>query len=111
MRPLNTNSRVAPNRSHGTIRRKVPWGVTSRMRAPSTPPITPVMIRGGSRRRASGVKAFRYATVLATVPGQTAAVLVALAAMGAIPVKSRAGNDTKLPPPATELMVPVGRSA
>jgi hypothetical protein len=60
----------------------VAWGVTSRMRAPSIPPITPVTMSGGSSRRACGVKAFRYATLLAQVPGQSAAVLVALATIG-----------------------------
>jgi hypothetical protein len=46
------------------------------------------------------------AAALAVVPGHKATVLVAFAGMGAMPVKSSAGNDMKLPPPATELMVP-----
>ena len=71
----------------------------------------PVMTSAGSRWRASGVKAFRYATALATVPGQTAAVFVAFAAMGTIPVKISAGKVMKLPPPATELMAPARTAA
>lgn len=45
------------------------------------------------------------------MPGQTAAVLVALAAMGAMPVKSKAGKEMKLPPPATALRMPAMNAA
>lgn len=38
--------------------------------------------------------------------GKSAAVLVALAAIGAMPVKSNAGKEMKLPPPATALSRP-----
>ena len=38
-------------------------------------------------------------------PGQSATVLVALAIVGATPVKSRAGTVKNVPPPATELLV------
>src|SRR6266571_5460582 len=44
--------------------------------------------------------------MLATDPGQSATVLVALALMGRTPAKIRDGNVMKLPPPATELRVP-----
>lgn len=49
--------------------------------------------------------------MLATVPGHTAAVLVVLARMGGIPVKIKAGKVMKLPPPATELMMPARTAA
>ena len=49
--------------------------------------------------------------MLATVPGQTAAVFVAFAAIGGMPVKIRAGKVMKLPPPATELIVPASTAA
>jgi len=49
--------------------------------------------------------------VLATVPGQTAAVLVALALMGGTPANRSAGKEMKLPPPATELRVPARNAA
>src|SRR3954468_4057777 len=42
----------------------------------------------------------------ATVPGQTAQELVALALMGGMPTKMRAGKATKLPPPATAFNAP-----
>ena len=44
--------------------------------------------------------------MLATEPGHTATVLVALAGMGGTPVKMSAGKEKKLPPPATEFMAP-----
>jgi len=40
-----------------------------------------------------------------------AAVLVAFAEMGAIRVNSSAGNEMKLPPPATEFSAPATRAA
>jgi len=43
---------------------------------------------------------------LPTVPGQMATVLVALAATESSPSQIRVGNDTSVPPPATELMAP-----
>jgi hypothetical protein len=49
--------------------------------------------------------------VLAIVPGQTAAVFVAFAAIGATPLKSNAGNEMKLPPPATEFSAPATNAA
>jgi hypothetical protein len=53
----------------------------------------------------------RYATVLATVPGHTAMVFVAFAGIAGMPVNSSAGNDTKLPPPATEFSSPATSAA
>jgi hypothetical protein len=47
----------------------------------------------------------------AAVPGHSATVLVAFARMGFVPVKSRAGNVMKLPPPATELTRPAASAA
>src|SRR5271166_3151457 len=49
--------------------------------------------------------------MLATCPGHNATVLVAFALTGGMPTKSKAGNETKLPPPATELMAPASRAA
>ena len=37
------------------------------------------------------------------MPSQSASVLVAFAGTGGTPVKSKVGNDMKLPPPATAL--------
>ena len=45
------------------------------------------------------------------LPGQTAAVLVAFALIGGMPLKSSAGKEIKLPPPATELIVPATMAA
>jgi len=49
--------------------------------------------------------------VLATVPGQSAAVLVALALIGGMAVNSSAGNEMKLPPPATAFSAPATNAA
>src|SRR5271166_3563544 len=49
--------------------------------------------------------------MLATCPGHNATVLVAFALTGGMPIKSNAGNETKLPPPATELMAPARSAA
>src|SRR5271156_5035954 len=111
MRGPARKSKVAARSSQGIRWRKVGCGVLSRMRAPMYPPTMPVISSRGRRRRASGGKALREATVLAAVPGKRAAVLVALAAMGAMPVKSRAGKEMKLPPPATALSRPAIRAA
>jgi hypothetical protein len=42
----------------------------------------------------------------AIVPGQSAVVLVALAIVEVTPVNISAGNERKLPPPATEFSAP-----
>jgi hypothetical protein len=44
-------------------------------------------------------------------PGQIATVLVALAVIDGSPKASRAGNETSVPPPATELMAPARKDA
>ena len=49
--------------------------------------------------------------MLAIVPGHIAAVLVAFAEMGAIRTNSSAGNEMKLPPPATEFSAPATKAA
>lgn len=49
--------------------------------------------------------------MLAIVPGHIAAVFVAFAEIGAIRTKSKAGKEMKLPPPATELIVPATSAA
>lgn len=46
-----------------------------------------------------------------TVPGQMATVLVALALMDGRPIQISVGKVTKVPPPATELMVPATNAA
>ena len=51
-------------------------------------------------------RCLRYAPLLAVVPTQSATVLVALAAIGATPLNSRAGKAIKLPPPATAFSAP-----
>src|SRR5271169_1336725 len=49
--------------------------------------------------------------MLATCPGHNATVFVAFALTGGMPMKSKAGNETKLPPPATEFMAPANSAA
>src|SRR5271154_3855545 len=109
MRPVRclpkAKSSVAPSSSHGKTFRKVCAGVLMSRIAPANPPTMLVRMSGIITRR--GMFSFmRYAPPLAVVPTQRASVLVALAGTGGTPVKSRAGNATKLPPPATALMAP-----
>src|SRR5258707_15193763 len=68
-------------------------------------PITLVTGSGIMTRREMS-RCLRYAPVLAVTPTQSATVLVALAAIGAMPLNSRAGKAMKLPPPATALSAP-----
>src|SRR5260221_1450745 len=68
-------------------------------------PITLVTVSGIMTRREMS-RCLRYAPVLAVTPTQSATVLVALAAIGAMPLNSRAGKAMKLPPPATALIAP-----
>lgn len=49
--------------------------------------------------------------MLAIVPGHMAAVFVAFAEIGGIRTKSSAGKEMKLPPPATELIIPATSAA
>src|SRR5271157_2335317 len=49
--------------------------------------------------------------MLPTVPGQMATVLVALAVTDPRPSQIRAGKETSVPPPATELMAPARKAA
>src|ERR1700675_3842671 len=68
-------------------------------------PITLVTVSGIMTRRERS-RCRRYAPELAVTPTQSATVLVALAAIGATPLNSRAGKAMKLPPPATALSAP-----
>ena len=49
--------------------------------------------------------------MLPTVPGQMAAVLVAFAVTESSPSQIRAGKETSVPPPATELTAPAKNAA
>ena len=44
-------------------------------------------------------------------PGQMATVLVAFAIVDGSPTHTSAGNDTSVPPPATELIAPATNAA
>jgi len=48
--------------------------------------------------------------MLLTVAGQMATVLVALAVTEGKPIQIRAGKETSVPPPATELIVPARKA-
>ena len=49
--------------------------------------------------------------MLPTVPGQIATVLVALAVTESRPSQISVGNETRVPPPATELIAPARKAA
>jgi len=84
---------------------KVCAGVLNSKYAPISPPTTLVTMRGTITRR-DMLRRLRYAPPLAVVPTHSATVLLAFAAIGGTPVKSNAGNATKLPPPATAFSTP-----
>ena len=50
-------------------------------------------------------------TMLPSDPGQIATVLVAFAITDGSPIDTSAGNDRRVPPPATELMAPARNAA
>src|SRR5271165_6786762 len=109
MRPVkclpNANSSVAASISQGITCKKVCAGVLISSTAPAMPPTTLVTINGTITRREMRSR-LRYAPPLAVTPIHKASVLVALAATGATPVNSSAGNAMKLPPPATAFSPP-----
>ena len=111
MRPLIMKMRVAISSSQGTSIMKVADGVMSRTQAPSRPPTTPVTVSGTITRRDKLRNSLRYAQTLAGWPGHSATVLVALALTGGMPANNSDGKETKLPPPATELMAPAATAA
>ena len=76
-----------------------------RMIAPSVAPI------GGRQQQPRGQSRFfpeksRYAQPAASEPGVIATALVAFAITGGIPDAIAAGNESSVPPPATELIAP-----
>ena len=89
---------------------KVACGVCNSTTAPAQPPMM-LMVISGTMMRGDFGRRFQYEKTLATEPGQTATVLVALAGMGGTPVKMSAGKEKKLPPPATEFMAPASTAA
>src|SRR6267378_3513148 len=101
----NANSSVAPRSSQGRTCRKVCAGVLINKNAPANPPMTLVITSGIMTRRVM-FSFSRYAPPLAVVPTQRASVFVAFAGMAGTPVRSKAGKETKLPPPATALIAP-----
>ena len=60
----------------------------------------------GNQQACGTFSRLRYAPVLAAKPGHSATVLVALASTAGMPVANSAGNETKVPPPATAFSVP-----
>src|SRR5215510_10071240 len=102
---------VPANRSHGTIFMKVICGVCSKSSAPATLPSSVTMISGATLLSSGRLSDLRYADVEASIPGQTATVLVALAFTGSMPVKSSEGKVIKLPPPAIALATPATNAA
>ena len=104
------NRNVAKRIRNGTIASNVFVGVCTRR----TPPINPP-------RRLTGTKSFnhgtmvpillRYPMVPPNVAGRRAIVLVAFAGTDGMPTEIRAGNVTKVPPPAMEFMIPATHPA
>jgi hypothetical protein len=53
----------------------------------------------------------QYPTALLSEPGQSAAVFVAFDIISGSPNATRDGNETSVPPPATELIAPAAAAA
>src|SRR5215472_1675819 len=109
--PPKLNRTVAPRSSQGTILSKVDCLVLSNSVDPRMLPRKVITISGKMLFNRLQFRALRYAPVEASVPGQSATVLVALALMEGIPVKSSAGKAMNPPPPATEFTAPPSRAA
>ena len=80
-------------------------GVLSIITAPAIPPIILVRIMRGNIFLSS-ISSSRYPPMLATEPGKSATEQIALEFIGGTPVKIKAGNAIKLPPPAIEFIAP-----
>src|ERR1039458_8894654 len=78
--------------------------------APAIPP-TRLGTMSARKRGSAAPSSRRYPQALPTVPGQMATVEVALAVTESRPSQISVGNDTSVPPPATELMEPATKAA
>src|SRR6266436_2294361 len=78
--------------------------------APTSAPSTDG-IASRTSRRLPPRSSRRKPTALASDPGQSATVFVMLATIGSRPSHTKTGNDSRVPPPATELMRPATRPA
>ena len=80
----------------------------------SQAPRAPPRSEGGIRRFAKSLmpaRSSRWPQKPPMEPGQRARVLVTLACWPVRPMPSRAGKDTRVPPPAMELIAPAVKAA
>jgi hypothetical protein len=107
---LKAKRTVATRSSQGIRFAKAAFDVASSNRPPAMPPRKATRVSSGSavRKRSSSV---RKAHAAARLPGQRATELLALAITGGTPAASSAGNDRKVPPPATEFIAPAQKAA
>src|SRR5581483_12405617 len=91
-------------------RSKTAGGVECSSHAPAKPP-TRLGINSQNSRGSAVPNSRRYPQALATIPGQIATELVALAVTELSPSQISVGNVTSVPPPATELMTPARKAA
>src|SRR5271157_1549786 len=92
------------------MRSNVEVGVRRNSIAPARPP-TRLGTINARKRGSAPPSSRRYPHALPTVPGQIATVLVALAVTEFRPSQISAGNETSVPPPATELIAPARKAA
>src|SRR5688572_3674181 len=111
MRPLSANSSVAKRTSHGTARANACSPVARRSHAPRPPPRT-LGTAMAATKRSEPATSLRYPPMAPQAPGQRATVLVAFASVyESPPTCTRAGKETRVPPPATELIAPAAAAA
>src|SRR5262245_30060541 len=109
---LPTANTIVANRiSHGTRLAKMRLGVYNKISAPHRPPTRPKANKFRTLNSATAMILRRYAHAPANVPENSATTLDAFASMGLSPANRRAGNVTKVPPPASEFRAPPRNAA
>src|SRR5258708_25155819 len=80
------------------------------MTAPIAPPRSAGIV-SSIIQRGTVASSRRNPTAPASDPGQSATAFVAFAITGSTPTHIKAGNESNVPPPAMELMVPATKAA
>ena len=102
---------VAKSNSHGIMRSKSACGVTRSRNAPEQRADDAHRDDSNAKAHDARATSSRYPRALPIVPTHIAALLVAFAEIGGTPAKSSAGNERKLPPPATLFIAPATNAA
>src|SRR5262245_28497826 len=102
---------VANSINDGTMPANKATGVNSSRRAPTSPPTRLTRRTFLTLNSVMVTMSCRYAHAAVNVPGNRATALEALASIGPSPANNKAGNVTRLPPPASEFKAPPTNAA